>query len=323
MKTQGKNSFKQIFRIQEMSIIITLIILVAITGIIKPNFFMGNNLLSILRYMAFIGIICVGESICLLLGEFDISMGQLAGLGAIITTWMMTSGGLPPIIALFVSIIGCAILGFVNGFFVAKVGLSAFITTIGMTYVAKGLKYIISKGYPIYPLPDAVSNFGLATPLGLSWAIIISIILYIVFGFILAKTTYGRKIYAVGDNKEVAKIAGINIVAIKISGFIISGIVSCLAGSLLAFQINTGQATIGEGWELQAVAAASVGGISLAGGKGTMLGMVIGVLLISVLNNSLVLLKIDSNVQTVVIGIVLLAAVTLDIYRNNRKMRSN
>ena len=296
---------KKIFRFQELSIIVSLLVLMGITGILRPNFFQVNNLVSIVSYAAFIGIITIGMSNLLLMAQFDISMGQMAGLGAIISTWLMTTGGIPPVFALLIGMICCGVLGAINGFFVGKIGLSSFITTIAMTYVAKGLKYIISRGYPIYPLPEKVAQFGLAKPLGLSSAILITIGLMFVFGIVLAKTVYGRKIYMVGDNEHVARLAGVNVLRIKLAGFITSAMLSALAGSLLAFQINTGQASIGEGWELQAVAAASVGGVSLSGGKGTVIGMATGVLLISVLNNSLVLLGIDSNIQTILIGVVL------------------
>jgi ribose transport system permease protein len=307
--------------IPEVGVIIPLLLLIAITGILAPRFFLSNNIISILKWLAFASIVAIGETIVLLVAEVDISVGQMAGVAAITYGWLMTAGKLNPILSLVLALSVCAILGLVNGILVAHVKLSAFITTIGMLYIGKGLKYIISKGYPIYPLPDSVNKFGAAQPLGISWALIIAVILVIVFDQILRRTVYGRKLYSVGDNKEVAALAGINVKMIKISAFVICAVLAGIAGCLLAAQIHSIGVDIGEGWELSAVAAVAVGGVSLAGGAGSVLGGAIGVVFISVLNNSLVLLKIDPNVQTVLIGVVMLVAVATDVIKRNRKVK--
>lgn len=313
---------RRIVSAPEFSVFIPLLLLIVLTGVIKPIFFANSNVMSVLRALAFYAIIAIGETLVLLVAEVDISVGQIAGLGAIISTWFMTKGGVDPLTALLIAIVLCGILGLINGVLVSYVKLSAFITTIGMLYIAKGFKFIISKGYPIYPLPESINKFGTAEPLGTSWALIIAVILLIIFDFVLRKTAYGRKLYAVGDNKEVARLAGINVARIKISAFVISAMLACISGYLLAAQIHTGQAGIGDGWELQAVAAVAVGGISLAGGAGTIFGAALGVVFIAVLNNSLVLLKIDANVQTVLIGVVMLAAVIADVIKRSRKVKS-
>ena len=320
-KTSVKDFFGSMLATQEAGVLIPMILLVAVTGILKPDFFAGNNLSAILRGLPFYAIIAVGETLVILLGEIDISVGQIAGLTSVTSTYMMTHG-INPVLSIVLALAICAVLGLINGVSVTYLKLSAFITTIGMYYIARGFKFIITKGYPVYPIPQSVGAFGVAEPLGLSWAFLIAIVLLLAFDFILRKTIYGRKLYAVGDNKEVAALAGINVRWTKISVFIISAVLAGFSGFLLSAQIKTGQPSMGDGWELQAIAAAAVGGISLAGGAGTMLGTALGVIFIAVLNNSLVLLSVDTNVQTVLIGVVMLAAVTMDTIKRSRKIKS-
>jgi ribose transport system permease protein len=318
---QRQGLLSRLFSIPEFGVIIPLFVLIAITGILAPRFFMSNNIVSILKWLAFYSIVAIGETIVLLVAEVDISVGQVAGVAAIVFGWFMTKGDLNPVLALVIALVVCAVLGSINGILVAYFKLSAFIATIGMLYIAKGLKFIISKGYPIYPLPDSVNKFGSAEPFGLSWALIIAVIMVIVFDQIMRRTVYGRKLYAVGDNREVAALSGINVKKIKVSAFIICAVLAGIAGCLLVPQLHSVDSAIGEGWELATVASVAVGGVSLAGGFGTVLGAAIGVVFIAVLNNSIVLLKIDANLQTVLIGIVMLIAVGADVMKRNRKVK--
>jgi len=312
--------FKRIMSKSEVGVIIPLIFLIIFTGLLRPNFFSVNNISAILRSLAFIGIVAIGETLVILVGEIDISVGQVAGLGAILGTWFMTHN-VPVIPSILITLAICSLVGIVNGVLVSYIKVSAFIATIGMLYMVRGTKLYITKGYPVYPIPDSINTFGSETPLGISWSFIICIVLFIVFDIILRKTVYGRKVYAVGDNKDVARLAGINVRWVKISAFVFASVLSALSGILLAAQLHSGTHTIGEGWELNVIAATAVGGISLTGGAGSMGGTVIGVFILAILTNSLILLGIDTQIQTILTGMVMVGAVILDIIKRSRKVK--
>jgi ribose transport system permease protein len=313
----------RITSVPEIGILIPLILLVAIIGIIKPIFFSVNNLSAVITGLAFIGIVSVGETMVILFGEIDISLGSIAGLGAILATWFATKPHWDPIISIVMAVLICALLGLINGLLNVKIKMPSFIVTIGMLYMAKGAIYVISKGYPIYPLPammNKIGNFTLFSSLSL--AFIIFIFLIIVFEFVLRKTNYGRYVYATGDNIQVAKLAGINVDTVKISAFVISGLLAGVAGILATLSLESGIATTGSGWEMQAIAASAIGGISLLGGSGTMIGTMIGMFILGVLNSGLVLIGMDTNWQTISVGVVMVIAVWIDIIRRNKKVKA-
>jgi ribose transport system permease protein len=305
----------------EVGVIIPFILLVLFIGILEPTFFSLNNISSVLRSAAFIGIVAIGQTLVILTGEIDVSVGSVAGLGAIMATWFMTHG-VEPVSACLFSLLLCGVVGFVNGVIVVKFSIPSFITTIGMLYIAKGITMTITNGYPIYPLPDLIKQLSSISPLGTSWAFICFILLIIVFNFILRKTIYGRNLFATGDNKEVAKLAGINVTRIKIISFLLSSIFAGIAGILLSFELLTGSPTIGSGWELLVVASVAIGGISLLGGSGSMIGTFFGVLILVTLNNGLVFLGISTHWQTVAVGVVMILAVMIDMFNRKKKVSS-
>ncbi len=298
-----------------MTVLVPLLVMIAIIGINRPVFFKLSNIVAILRGLSFYAIVSIGQTLVILGGEIDISLGYMAAFGAMMCCKFMTSG-IPVLPAIALGLGACAFMGYVNGFLVTKLKINSFIVTIGMFYIAQGLALMISdRGYPIYPLPDAINRFGNAQPLGLSWAFFCSMALMIVFHVILRRTTFGRRLYATGDNKDVARLAGIKVERIKLVTFVISATLAGLAGLFLAAQMNTGNPTIGTGWELQAVAACAVGGIRLSGGAGTMLGTLLGAIVMQVLFNGIILLRIDPQVQTITIGVIMIAAVIVDLAR--------
>jgi ribose transport system permease protein len=188
-----------------------------------------------------------------------------------------------------------------------------------MMKIAQGITMLISKGYTIYPLPEVINEFGTAEPLNISWSFVIFIVLALVAAFVLSKTTYGRKLYAVGGNPEVARLAGINPALIQLSGFVIVGMCASLGGMLLMARIVTGNPTIGLGWELNVIAGVVIGGVSLFGGSGSIPGAVIGLLIMQVVTNGLVVVKVDPYWQTAAVGIIMIAAVAVDILRRKSK----
>ena len=315
-----KNKLKTMMATPEIGVIIPFLILVAIIGSFRPVFFSANNLGAIFRSTAFYGIVAIGVTMVIIAGEIDISVGSVAGLGACLSSVLMMYANLGIIVSIIITLAACSLIGFLNGFLVARMKMSGFIVTISTLYIAKGIGFVITKGYPVYPLPKPLAAFGAAAPLGVSWAFIICIAMIIVADIIMRKTVFGRQIYAVGDNKEVAKLAGINVERVKTVTFVITSILSAFAGILVSAQLNTGAPQTGAGWEMQIIAGTAVGGISMLGGAGTMFGTIIGVFVLAVLTNGLILLGIDPQVQTITTGSVMVLAVLLDMVRRNRKL---
>jgi ribose transport system permease protein len=314
-----RNLVRRVFAIPEVGVLIPLLGFVLVFYLINPAFLNPDNIAAMVRAMSFIGVIAMGQTFLMISGAFDLSVGSVAGLGAVVCSALMVWYHWSIAAAILAGLAAGAAIGLINSFVVLKMGVPAFIATLGMLYIAKGISYLITKGYTIYPLPDAVNNFGTAEPLNTSWSFIIFVIMAVIFGIVLAKTAYGRKLYVVGGNPEVARLAGISPAKIQLSGFVLSGMCSTLAGMLLMARIVTGNPTIGLGWELNVIAGVVIGGVSLFGGSGSILGAVIGLSIMGVVNNGLVVSKLDPYWQTVAIGVIMIVAVAIDIIRRKSK----
>ncbi|MCL4385898.1 MAG: ABC transporter permease [Cyanobacteria bacterium] len=317
------NFFRRLFIIPEVGTIIPLLGLIIIFYALNPIFLSLDNITTMLRAMSFVGIVAMGQVILMISGAFDLSVGSTAGLAAIVCSYVMVKLQLPIPMGILAGLAVGAIVGLVNGLSVLKLGVPAFIATLGMLYIAKGITFLISKGYTIYPLPAAINTFGTAEPLNISWSFIIFVILAVIVHVVLSKTVYGRKLFTVGGNKDVAYLAGINANKIQMSGFILSGISASLAGMLLMARIVIGNPTIGLGWELNVIAGVVIGGVSLFGGSGSIPGAVIGVMIMQVIASGLVVVGIDPYWQTIAIGLIMIVAVAIDILRRKSKLASS
>jgi len=313
------NIFRRLFTIPEAGVAIPLLAFVLIFQFFNPVFLSIDNITTMLRSMSYIGVIALGMTFLLITGAFDLSVGATAGLSAIVCSYVMAKLNLPIPVGVLAGLATGALVGLVNGFVVLKLGVPAFIATLGMLNIAKGITYLISKGYTIYPLPEAIGTFGMAEPFGTSWGFVIFAVVAVVGAFILSKTSYGRKLYVVGGNQEVARLAGISPARIQLSAFVLVGMCAALAGMLLMARIVTGQPTIGLGWALPVIAGVVIGGVSLFGGAGSILGAVIGLLIMQVVTNGLVIINVDPYWQTVAIGLIMIIAVAIDILRRKSK----
>ena len=314
------NFFRRLFAVPEFGVLIPLIGFIVIFYALNPTFLSPQFVTTMLRTMSFVGIIAIGQTFLLISGAFDLSVGSAAGLAAIVFTYVMVKMSLPIPVAIIAGLLTGVIIGLVNSFNVLKLGVPAFIATLGMLYIAKGITFLISKGYTIYPLPEAIKTFGTAEPFGTSWSFIIFVTLAIIGHFVLSKTSYGRKLYVVGGNREVANLAGINPGLIQLSGFILTGLSAAVAGMLLSSRIVTGNPTIGLGWELNVIAGVVIGGVSLFGGSGSIPGAVIGVLIMQVVTSGLVIAGVDPYWQTVSVGVIMIVAVAIDVLRRKSKI---
>lgn len=323
-KTNGANArwrvLRKILAVPEMGVLIPLVGFVLLFFCINRSFLNPNSMVAMLRAVSFVGIIAVGQTWLMISGGIDLSVGSVAGLCAITASWAMKTLGCPVPVGLAVGLATGALAGLVNGTVSVRLGVPAFIATLGMLYIARGLNYLICRGYPIYPLPESLQAFGKAEPLGISWAFVILVAIVALADFCLRRSVWGRSVYATGGNEEVAHIAGINTRRVRLSCYVLTGALAGLAGMLLMAQLNVGQPEIGTGWELEVIASVVIGGVSLFGGMGTVTGTFMGLLIMQVVRSGLVMTGVNTHWQTVAVGVIMIAAVGFDMLRRRAKM---
>ncbi len=309
----NENKKKLSYYLQDFGALIALILLIIGISIVSPEFRTVNNFLSLLRQSSINGLIAFGMTFVILTGGIDLSVGSLLALTTALTAGMI-KGGLPVGLALLLALIFGAVLGLLSGLLVTKGRLQPFIATLITMTVYRGVTMIYTNGKPISALGNSplLKLIGKGTILGIPVPVILLFLVFILFMFLLTKTTFGRRIYSVGSNWKSAKLAGVNITKTKIMAYMISGVMSALAGLILLSRLNSAQPTLGSGYELDAIAAVALGGTSMNGGRGKMYGTLIGVLIIAVLNNGLNILGISSYYQDVTKGLVILIAVLSD-----------
>lgn len=313
-------TLRKLWAVPELGVLVPLVICTLLFYGMSHSFLGYNSVASMLRAMAFVGIIAVGQTWLMIAGEIDLSVGSVAGLCAVVSSWLMKYAGWPVEAGLAAGILlGCA-AGLINGIVAVRFGIPAFIATLGMLYIARGFNYLLCKGYPIYPIPDSLKAFGRAEPLGLSWAFVIFIGAVLIGDFCLRKTVFGRMVYATGGNKEVARIAGINTDWVKLSCYMLTGALAGVGGMLLMAQLNVGQPEIGVGWELDVIAAVVIGGVSLFGGIGTVTGTFLGLMIMQVVRSGLVVTGVNTHWQTVAVGVIMILAVGIDLLRRRTKI---
>ena len=313
--------------IREVGAVLPLLIAVILFTAKSDRFLTYDNMINVLRIASFTMICAIGECYLLISGSWDISIGAVYSLGGVIAGLAMTSMGLPIWLSTILALVAGGIIGLVNAFLVEKLEMPAFVATVGTQFIAKGLVQGITKGTPVYPLPDKFLGVGQTNlqigSLGIPWVLVIAIVLSIIAGLILKYTTYGRKIYAVGGNGEAARLAGIPTTKIRFSAFILCGILAALTGVLMASRLGSAQANIGNGFEMIVIAGAVIGGISMSGGAGSIFGMALGAFFMALITNGMTLIKISATWQTLVTGAILILACSLEYVRNRLKASLN
>ncbi len=233
----------------------------------------------------------------------------------------MTKGNLPVPIGILGGLATGALVGLINGVLVVHVKIPAFIATLGMLYAARGFIYVITNGYPIYPLPRSVGEIGSADVIfGLGWSFVLLVILALIADVVLRRTTTGRNLYATGGNEEVARLVGIHTARVKIACFMVVGALAAVAGMLVLADGASGTPAIGTGWELTVIAGVVIGGVSLFGGVGTVAAGIVGMLLLQVVQSGLVVVGVNPNWQTVAVGLIMVLAVGVDIARRRMSL---
>lgn len=297
------------------------IVLFIVMCFISDFFLTKANLLNMLRQLSINGLLAVGMTFVLITGGIDLSVGSILTFSAMVGALFLTQPGTYPVaVGVLVSVgVGLGI-GLVNGILTAKCKVPAFIVTLGTQLIASGGALLLNNGSPISGLKDSFNAIGAGTFLSIPYPVIIFGAAVVAGAIVLKNTRFGRYVYAIGGNMEAARACGINTVLVNISVYIISGFCAAIAGIVLAARVKTATPLAGEGYELDAIAATVLGGTSLTGGIGSVWGTIVGVLIIGLLNNGMDLLNIQSYVQDMVQGAIIILAVLVDVNTNrNRK----
>jgi ribose transport system permease protein len=300
------------------------IVLFIFFSIVAKNFFTMRSVLSLLLQTSATTIMGIGVTFAIITGGIDLSIGSVIALTGTVAV-MAAMAGVPIWLSMIIGLFAGAVTGLLNGLMITKLKLPPFIATLGMLMVARGVALTITNANA-YPAPDAFGNLGNNTIFGtgpkfpgIPYPVLIMIAVALIFSFILGKTRIGRYIYAVGSNEEAARLSGIKVNQVKNIAYIISGLLAGLVGVILASRMVTSQPNSADGYELYAIASAVIGGTSLMGGVGTVMGTVIGSFIIGILNVGLTMAGANYFLQKIVIGLVVIGAVTVDQLKNRRK----
>jgi ribose transport system permease protein len=313
-KGTPQQSGKSLNRFVTLGAVIALFILFSI---LAPNFFTMRSVLSLLLQTSAITIMGIGVTFCIITGGIDLSIGSVVALSGTIAV-MVAIAGVPIWLSMIIGLLVGLLCGLINGLLITKLRLPPFIATLGMMMVARGVALTVTNANA-WPAPDAFGNLGNNTVFGtgpkfpgISYPVLIMIAVALIFTFILSKTRIGRYTYAIGSNEEAARLSGIMVNQVKTISYMICGLLAGLVGIILASRMVTSQPNSAVGYELNAIAAAVIGGTSLMGGVGTVMGTVIGSFIIGILTVGLTMAGANYFMQQIVIGLVVIGAVTVD-----------
>ncbi|WP_028551584.1 ribose ABC transporter permease RbsC [Paenibacillus sp. UNC451MF] len=311
--SKTSNGFQLSQITQKLGPLLGLVILIIIVSVLNPSFLEPLNILNLLRQVSINALIAFGMTFVILTGGIDLSVGSILALSSAFVANMMVAG-FDPILAIIIGCLLGGVMGMVNGFMITKGKMAPFIATLATMTIFRGLTLVYTNGNPITGLGDSLTFqlFGRGYLLGIPVPAITMIITFAILWVILHKASFGRKTYAIGGNEKASIVSGIKVSRVKIMIYSLAGMLSALAGAILTSRLNSAQPTAGTSYELDAIAAVVLGGTSLSGGRGRIVGTLIGALIIGTLNNGLNLLGVSSFYQMVVKGIVILIAVLID-----------
>lgn len=290
-----------------------LIALIVFFSIVSPQFMQARNFFNIAKQIATVGICSVGFSFVLITGGIDLSVGYQISLDIVVTAVLMNTFGLNWGLACIIGMLLGTGIGLLNGFIIVQTGVAPLIVTLSMMTILKGVSFLITGGLAIFKFDEAFVKIGQGTIAGFVPISLLFLVAIIVIGiFILNKTVYGRYFYAIGNNVEAAKLSGVNVKKIQLMAYGLCGFFTSIGALLLLARLNSAQSSTGDGYEFDCLTACVVGGVSSNGGKGTVLGAIIGCLIVGVLDNGLAIMNINEYVQEVIKGLVLLCAVVYD-----------
>ena len=311
-------SLKALFRINEVGVAMPLIVICVVVSAINVDFLSFDNLIDVMRSACFNFIVAVPVTYLLITASLDLSIGAAISLGGVICGKLLTTG-IPTPVCILVTLLAGAVIGFLKGTIIVKYKLPAFIATLGIQYIINGVISITTSGMPISGLPDDFKRISQGRLFDrVPYPVLIAIAVGVAGHIVLTKTKYGRALFAVGGNEETAYLSGINVKKISMSVQILVSVLAVFVGILLASRFSSAQPAAGTGTEMTILAAVIIGGTSMFGGKGTIVGTAIGCLMLAVISNGLVMVKVSSYWQTLIFGFILLFSVALDQYRRSK-----
>jgi len=303
----------RILRSRREAAVLAMLILIFIGLSFYSEFFLtSRNLSNVARQISVVGIVSLGEALVIIAGGIDLSVGSIIGLSAVLTALAATDPG-SPLLGLLTALVTGTVVGAINGLLVTKARINPFITTLGTLSVARGAALLATNGSPVrFDNWAAWLGYGKIGAVPVQFLLLV--VLAILVSFYAGRTRWGRNIYAVGDNARAARLAGVNVRSTRITVFIICGGLAGLGGMLLGGMLTNANPSLGLGYELDVIAAVILGGVALTGGRGSIVGVVIGAALMGLLRNAFVLLNVSGYWQTITIGLVVILAVGADSF---------
>ncbi|WP_141335872.1 ABC transporter permease [Paenibacillus sp. tmac-D7] len=308
---------------RKYGIFIVLALLFILFSSMTEAFLTINNLLNILRQVSMMGIVAVGMCFVMIAGGIDLSVGAQISLVSILTSWLMVHAEVHPVLAAVAGVAAATLVGFVNGYLWVTLNIHPLMITLATMTIVTGLSKMISGGMSIFGFDKSFRVLGQGYVGSIPIPVIILIVVALIGSFILNKTYFGRYVYALGGNEEAARLSGVNVKRMRMMLFSLGGFITGIAGIVLLSRMNSGQPNAGAGFEFDVLTAAILGGISIMGGEGKISGVLTGVLIIGVLSNGLVLMNVGDYYQSIIKGVVLIAAIGLDgLQHKNRKKKA-
>lgn len=316
MKKETKLSISQVF------VYLVLLFVFVFFSVLTKTFLSTKNLLNICRQVSMTGICAVGMTMVLLTGGIDISIGSIIALSGVVSAKLINDLGFGIFPAMVVGVLVGIVCGLISGIMVAHFEVPALIATLAMQTIARGFAFIMTQGIPVYGLPESIKTLGRGYFLGIPIPVYILALVFFIGWWMLEQTSFGRHLYAIGGNEEVARLSGINVLVKKIQIYSLSGFFAGLSGVIMLSRLNSGQPATSEGFEMDVITAAVLGGVSVAGGQGKIINVVAGVLIMGMLSNGMTLMNLDEYWQWVAKGAVLLFAVAFDNMQRRRKAKT-
>lgn len=306
--------------LREAGIGVALILICVFFALAEPKFASYANLMNIFTQISINTVIAVGMTFVILLGGIDLSVGSVLALCTVVAGLIMTSDALPVSVAIslavFLSVVVGALCGLFNGFVSERWKIHSFVVTLGMLNIARGAALQISDSRTIFAFPEGFSKLGAQTILGVPAIFVMALVIVIIASIVLRKSVFGRLIYAIGNNEEAVRLSGHRTILYKVVAYVICGGCVGVAGIMYMLRLNIASPILGVGFELNAIAAVVIGGTSMMGGKGSLVGTFLGAAIIGVLNNGLLLLGMGDFARQMVTGLIIVAAVIIDTYRS-------
>lgn len=303
--------------ISNKGILSVLVLLCIIVALVTDKFLTPNNIVSVLRQISINAYIALGMTLIIILGHIDLSVGAIVAMSGTLTVGFIVNQGLPMGLSIFLGLLFGVLAGFISGGIVACFRVPAFIITMAMMNVCKGIPRVYSGGQSTRINDDFFAAIGTGYLFNtIPLPVVYMVILIIIFNFMLSKTKFGTYVYAIGGNREAARLSGVPIKKVEIAVFTLSGLLSAFAGLVLCSKMYSGQPSVGDGYELDAIAACVLGGTSMSGGKGRISGTVIGAMVIGIISNGLNLIGVSSYWQLIAKGLIIACAVLLDAQKD-------